>query len=128
MDVHVAHRREHQLFARIEVRQGRVGVAVVIAQGDDFPVFDLKRFQLGAGACRHAAVEVKPGFQQHVVEIVMFCGDVHRFTRLAGCLSRIGSIRDGTRGAKQRAGGNHFTALANKLAAAFILTHLIFLR
>ncbi len=127
MDVHVAHRRKHQLFTRVEVRQGRVGMAVVIAQGDDLPVFDLQRFQLGAGTRRHAAVDVKPGLQQHVVEVIVFCGDVHQFTRLAGCLCGIRSIRDGTRDAKQRAGGNHFAALADKLAAAFILTHLIFL-
>ena len=127
MDVHVAHRREHQLFTRVIVRQRRVGVANVIAQGDDLAVFNLQRFQLGASARRHAAVESKPGFEQHVVQIVMLRGDVHRFTGLAGGLCGIRSIRDGAGGTKQRAGGDHFAALADKFAAAFIIIHLIFL-
>ena len=126
VNVHVAHRREHQLAARIVVRQRYVGVALVIAQGDDLPVVNLQRFQLGAGARRHAAVNVKPGLQQHVVQIVMFRGDAHRFARLAGWLRGVSSIRDGPGGAKQRAGGDHFAALANKFAAAFVFTHLIF--
>ena len=128
MNVHVAHRRKHQLFTRVVVRQGRVGVAAVIAQGDNFPVFDLQRFQLGAGARRHAAVDVKSGLQQHVVQVVVFSGDVHRFARLAGWFCGIGSIRDGTGRAKQRAGGHHFAALADEFTAAFIFTHLIFLQ
>ncbi len=86
MDVHVAHRRKHQLFTRVVVRQRGVGVALVIAQGDNFSVLDLQRFQLGAGARRHAAVEVEPGLQQHVVEVIVFCGDTYRFARLAGWL------------------------------------------
>ncbi|MNE38204.1 hypothetical protein D3C80_1320940 [compost metagenome] len=44
MDMHVAHRREHQLAACVVVRQRGVGVAFVIAQRDDFTVFDLQRF------------------------------------------------------------------------------------
>ena len=127
VDVHVAHRREHQLAARVIVRQRGVGMDFIVAQGDDLPVVNLQRFQLGAGACRHAAVNVKPGFEQHVVEVVMFCGDAHRFAGLAGWLCGIRSIRDGAGGAKQRAGGDHFATLANKLAAAFVFTHLIFL-
>ena len=128
MDVHIAHRREHQPAARVIVRQRGVRVTVVIAQGDNFSVLNLQRFQLGAGARRHAAVDVKPGLQQHVVQVVMFRGDVHRFAGLAGWFCGVGSIRDGAGRAKQRAGGDHFAALADKLAAAFVFTHLIFLR
>ncbi|CZV10261.1 Uncharacterised protein [Enterobacter cloacae] len=127
VNVHIAHRREHQLAACVIVRQGGVRVTFVIPQGDNFPVFDLQRFQLGASARRNAAVDVKSGLQQHVVQVVVFSGDVHRFARLAGWFCGIGSIRDGAGRAKQRAGGDHFAALADEFTAAFIFTHLIFL-
>ena len=125
--MHVAHCRKHQLAARVIVRQRGDRVAFVVAQGDDLAVFDFQHFQLGAGARRHASVEVEPRLQQHVVEVVMLCGDAHRFAGLAGWLCGIRSIRDGAGGAKQRAGGDHFAALANEFTAAFVLTHLIFL-
>ncbi len=130
MDVHVAHRREQQLAAAIVVRQRGVGVAVVIQQGGDFAVLDLQRFQLGAGADDHVAVDVKSGLQQHVVQIVVCRGDVHRFARLAGRFCCVSSIRDGAGSAKQRTGGGSggdFAALAEKLPAAFILTHCLVL-
>ncbi|MNS66867.1 hypothetical protein D3C72_1000970 [compost metagenome] len=127
MDVHVAHRREHQLASRIVMGQRAVGMAFVVTQGDDFAVLDLQGFKLGTGAGCHIAVDVKSGLQQHVVEVVMFRGDVHRFARLAGVLRCLSSIRDGAGRAKQRAGSDHFAALADKLTAAFILFHRIFL-
>lgn len=47
VNMHVAHRRQHQLTACIIVWQRGIGMAFVITQGDNFAVINFECFQLG---------------------------------------------------------------------------------
>ena len=112
MDVHVAHGGQHQLSTRIIVRQRRIRMLLILAQRNDFSVFDFNGLQRGTGVHHHRAFVIKARFQQDVIQVIVFIVNRHCALRPAGVPDRISSIRDRSDRAKQRGSGHHFSALA----------------
>ena len=112
VDMHVAGGRQHQLAARVVVRQRGVRVIFVIAQGHDFAVLNFHGLLRGASMHDDRALVLKARFKQHVIQIVMAVGNVHGSLRLADGSTGSGRIGHRCGRAKQRGGGDHFAAIA----------------
>jgi hypothetical protein len=124
MDMHIAHRREHQLTAGIIAGQEASGWLMVVER-DDFAVGNLEGLPLGTSVYYYAIFILKAAFQQDIIEIVVGvvgADDLLVVAGRRGYRALIG-VNDGCGGGKQGGGGDHFSALAEKFATAIVFIH-----
>ena len=71
MDMHIAHRREHQLTAGIIAGQGGIRVAAMVVERDNFAVGNLEGLPFGTSVYHYVIFILKAAFQQDIIEIVV---------------------------------------------------------